>query len=55
MGIDPEKVAYLRAAHGRLGTIAAGEITQRGESIAAVRTDFQLIDTIPAHRGLRLL
>jgi uncharacterized protein (DUF362 family) len=54
MGIDPTRVAYLQAAHGRLGTIAVDEIAQRGESIAAVRTDFQLIDTIPAHQGLRL-
>ena len=54
MGIDPMKVLYLKAAHGRLGTIAADQIVQRGETIAAVRTDFQLIDTIPAHQGLRL-
>jgi uncharacterized protein (DUF362 family) len=54
MGIDPFKIAYLRSAHGRLGTIAAQDILQRGESIAGVRTDFQLIESIPAHQGLRL-
>jgi len=54
MGIDPHHVTYLRAAHGRLGTIAAEDILQRGESPAALRTDFQLLDTIPAHQGLRL-
>ena len=54
MGIDPLKVAYLRAAHGGPATIAAENILQRGESIAAVRTDFELLDFIPAHQGLRL-
>ncbi|MEN6575893.1 MAG: DUF362 domain-containing protein [Phycisphaerales bacterium] len=53
MGIDPAKVAYLRNAHGRLGTIALDEITQRGETIASVQTDYQLMDFIPAHQGLR--
>jgi len=54
MGIDPWKVPYLRSAHDRLGTIAAEQIVQRGESIASVHTDYQLIDFIPAHQGLRL-
>jgi uncharacterized protein (DUF362 family) len=54
MGIDPLKVDYLRAAHGSIDPIRADNILQRGESIAAVRTDFQLLDLIPAHRGLRL-
>jgi uncharacterized protein (DUF362 family) len=54
MGIDPLKVTYLKSANGVLGTILAEDILQRGESIAAVRTDFQLLDSIPAHQGLRL-
>jgi uncharacterized protein (DUF362 family) len=54
MGIDPLKVAYLKAADGRLGTIREEEIAQRGETIAALRTDFALLDFIPAHQGLRL-
>jgi uncharacterized protein (DUF362 family) len=53
MGIDPTKVTYLRNANGRLGTIALDEIVQRGETIASVQTDFQLMDFIPAHQGLR--
>jgi uncharacterized protein (DUF362 family) len=55
MGIDPLKVEYLKLANGVLGTIQAENILQRGESIAAVQTDFQLLDSIPAHRGLRLI
>jgi uncharacterized protein (DUF362 family) len=55
MGIDPWKVAYLKAARGRYGTISAQKIGQRGETIAAVRTDFQLLDYVPAHQGLRLV
>jgi uncharacterized protein (DUF362 family) len=54
MGIDPLKVTYLRSAPGGPGAIAAQNILQRGETIAAVRTDFQLLDAIPAHQGLRL-
>ncbi len=55
LGIDPLKVDYLRAAHGGPGPILADNILQRGETLAAVRTDFQLLDTIPAHQGLRLM
>ncbi|MHC4633267.1 MAG: DUF362 domain-containing protein [Planctomycetota bacterium] len=54
MGIDPLKVPYLRAASGWLGTVREKNITQRGENIAAVQTEFRLIDKIPAHKGLRL-
>ena len=54
MGIDPLKVAYLKAADGWLGTIREEEIAQRGETVTATRTDFTLLDFIPAHRGLRL-
>jgi uncharacterized protein (DUF362 family) len=54
MGIDPFKIEYLKSANGVLGTIVADNILQRGESVAAVRSDFQLLDSIPAHRGLRL-
>ena len=54
MGIDPLRVTYLKSANGVLGTILADNILQRGENIAAVRTDFQLLDSIPAHQGLRL-
>jgi uncharacterized protein (DUF362 family) len=53
MGIDPTRVTYLRNADGRLGTLSLDEIVQRGETIASVHTDYQLMDFIPAHRGLR--
>lgn len=43
MGIDPEKVDYLRMA-ANLGHVQAGRIEQRGETVASVRTNFQLIE-----------
>jgi uncharacterized protein (DUF362 family) len=55
MGIDPYKVSYLERADNWLGPISDGSIEQRGETITSVRTNFNLIDTIPAHRGLRLV
>jgi uncharacterized protein (DUF362 family) len=54
MGIDPYKVSYLEQADNWLGPIGDGSIEQRGESIASVRTNFELIDTIPAQQGIRL-
>jgi len=54
MGIDPYKVSYLERADNWLGPISETAIEQRGESIASVRTNFNLIETIPAHQGLRL-
>jgi uncharacterized protein (DUF362 family) len=44
MGIDPARVGYLNK-------IDAGQIEVLGESVEAVRTDFQLVEE---HRGLRL-
>lgn len=54
MGIDPYKVSYLERADNWLGPVAEAGIEQRGEAIASVRTNFNLIETIPAHQGLRL-
>ena len=54
MGVDPHRVRYLAEAGRRLGPVHAAEIIQIGEPIASVRTDFKLLDKIPAHRGLRL-
>jgi uncharacterized protein (DUF362 family) len=54
MGIDPRKVPYLAEASGNLGTIHEVFIRQRGETIASVRTDFELVDKISAQRGIRL-
>lgn len=55
MGIDPYKVSYLDRADNWLGPIAEYSIQQRGEAITSVRTNFDLIDQIPAHRGIRLV
>jgi uncharacterized protein (DUF362 family) len=54
MGINPGKVEYLAAVDQWLGPIRESRIRQRGESWKSVRTDFQLLDFIEAHRGLRL-
>jgi uncharacterized protein (DUF362 family) len=54
MGIDPYKVSYLERADNWLGPISDGSIEQRGETIASVQTNFELIDTIPAQQGIRL-
>lgn len=54
MGVDPAKIHYLAAAAGFLGPIREAHITQRGEPVAAVRTDFRLLDRIDAQRGIRL-
>ena len=55
MGIDPYKVSYLERADRWLGPIDESAIEQLGEAIVSVRTDFNLIEKIPAHRGIRLI
>lgn len=55
MGIDPYKVSYLERADKWLGPIDDGSIEQRGETITSVRTNFALIDAIPAQQGIRLI
>lgn len=50
MGIDPAKVEYLQMAADNLGVTEESRIEQRGEKIAAVRTDFQLIREFSALR-----
>ena len=50
MGIDPEKVEYLRLA-ATLGHVHPSRIEQRGETIASVHTNFALIEEF---RQLRL-
>jgi len=42
MGIDPERLPYLRLAAER-GHVLEGRIEQRAESIVSVRSDFKLI------------
>jgi uncharacterized protein (DUF362 family) len=50
MGIDPERLEYLRLTAGR-GHLGVEQIDQRAESIAGVRTtDFTLIDSVKALR-----
>jgi uncharacterized protein (DUF362 family) len=53
MGLNPQKVPYLKAASSRLGPVRQKNILQHGETIHSVRTNFALIDKIPAHKGLR--
>lgn len=53
MGIDPYRVRHLNAAR-RIGPIRESYISQHGETIASVRTDFELLKKIHAQRGLRL-
>jgi uncharacterized protein (DUF362 family) len=43
MGIDPARVGYLQQAADRLGVIEESRIEQRGEAIAGLRTNFELI------------
>ncbi len=54
MGINPSKVRYLSKAENKLGPIRQADIVQRGESIASAHTDFELLEMVHAHRGLRL-
>jgi len=54
MGIDPYKVSYLERADNWLGPLSEGAIEQHGETIASMRNNFNLIETIPAHQNLRL-
>src|ERR1041384_1714007 len=55
MGIDPNKISYLERADNWLGPIGESSIKQCGEAIATVRTNFNLIDAIPAQQGIRLI
>ena len=54
MGINPNKIPYLKRASGRLGAIKESNIEQRGENITSVQKDFHLLNYIPAHRGINL-
>lgn len=54
MGINPHKIKYLSKADDWLGPIGEPYIRQTGETIRSVRTDFGLIEAIPAHKGIRL-
>ena len=53
MGIDPHRVVSLATAEGWLGPLREANIHQVGETIAAVRTPFLLLDKVPAQRALK--
>jgi uncharacterized protein (DUF362 family) len=55
MGINPLKVGYLPKAANHLGPLELHSIQQRGESIVSSRSNFELMEMIHAHKGLRLL
>lgn len=54
MGVDPRRVPYLSLASRTMGPIQEWRIRQAGESVSSVRSDFLLLDAIPAQKGLRL-
>jgi len=54
MGVNPQKIGYLAAASGKLGPIKEPNISQRGEIIRSVRSEFELLDYVEAQKGLRL-
>lgn len=53
MRIDPYRVNYLNRAQDLLGPVQESRIIQVGEPLAAVATEFKLLDYIPAQKGLR--
>ena len=53
MKIDPYRVDYLNRAQDLLGPVKESSIIQVGEPLAAVATEFKLLDYIPAQKGLR--
>jgi uncharacterized protein (DUF362 family) len=54
MGINPHKIEYLDAVSNWLGPIRETHIQQVGESISSHTNPFALLDTVPAHQGIRL-
>ena len=50
MGIDPERIEYLRMASDVLGMTDETRIEQRGEPIRGVRTNFTLIEAFREYR-----
>lgn len=54
MGIDAEKIPYLKASQHKIGPVSSENIEQLGEKIDAVRKYYKLIPEIPAHRDIRL-
>lgn len=54
MGIDPYKIPHLAASNQRIGTISKTFIQQCGENLSLLKTNYNLIDIIPAQQGIRL-
>jgi uncharacterized protein (DUF362 family) len=54
MGVDPLRIPYLAESSRNLGVIHDAQIIQRGEAVASVQSEFELLEKIPAHRGIRL-
>jgi len=52
MGLDPNRIDYLRLAEGRLGPIHDNRIEQRGEPWRQVASPFEILD-VPHLRVLR--
>jgi len=50
MGIDPDRIEYLRMATNQLGVTEEARIEQRGEAIQSVRTNFDLIAPFKEYR-----
>ncbi len=50
MGLNPEGLAYLRMASESLGVVDDKRTEQRGESIASVRTNFELVKSFQQFR-----
>jgi len=54
MKVNPYRVGYLKRAEFVLGTINEADIVQVGEPIAAVATEFTLLNYIPSQKALRM-
>jgi uncharacterized protein (DUF362 family) len=50
MGIDPDRVGYLKMASDTLGVTDEARIEQRGEPIRSVRTNFKLVESFWHYR-----
>ncbi len=55
MGIDPRKVPYLASARDVTAPSAQTNIRQRGEAVIRSKSEFTLLDKIPAQRTLQSL
>ncbi len=54
MGINPERIDYLRVADQWLGPVSESLIAQHGETWKSVQHPFALLPEIPAQRHIRL-